>query len=770
MSYSVNVRTIAETYYEGGDLSMSAGAIDRMQEGLTGHLMQQNTYSKDFRAEVPVKLTETIDGIELTVQGRVDGLMLKGDSCLVEEIKTTRLPPALIHIDDYPVHWAQAEIYAYILSKLNGLKECALRLVYLNLTGERAEFMRVHDAQVLSERFSKYVRVYVERLKKRISWLDVSLPSVRNTGFPFDSFRDGQREMAAAVYRAIRSKTKLLCEAPTGIGKTAAALFPAIKALGEGLSDTVFYLTARGTGRIAAENTLKLMRQKGFSVRSVSISAKRKLCPTPDRRCDPEFCPRARGHFDRQKHAVSESWNESAFDEAKIRLLADKYNLCPFELCLALSETAQVIICDYNYVFDPAVRLKRFFDKSGRYTLLIDEAHNLIDRAREMYSAEIGYNETRTLRTNVGKALGKRSELYIALTEVILSLDKADEPELRSELPSKLIDTLKRFMDAAKSVLSSGGELGEMLIDVYFKSAAFLRASNDFDEESYKLMLTPEGKRNRVRLWCWNPTPLLAKTMKRMCGTALFSATLSPMEHYAALFSFSGDADKLLALASPFPRENLLCLRMDIPTRYSVRNESALSVAKAIHALALSKTGNYLACFPSHGYLNLVYEYFLSLEPRVETLKQQSEMSEKARLEYLNAFREDPENSMVAFIAMGGVFSEGIDLPGSRLIGAAIVGVGLPQINFENNALKQLYDDDAGEGGFQTAYVYPGMGKCLQAAGRVIRTSSDVGAVLFIDERYSSEEYLSLFPPHMKPKAVDIGRLARELRKFWDRH
>lgn len=768
MDHSVNVRTIAEVYYESGDLEFGLSAIDRMQEGLKGHLMLQNRYTAEYKAEVPVKLTIPIDGIDLTVQGRVDGLLLRGKECVVEEIKTTRLSPSTVGENDHPVHWAQAEIYGFILCETQELPCCEVRLVYADLAGERNAYERTYTREKLKRLFFTYSGEYIRRLKRSDAWLSRSVPSVKAGAFPFEHFREGQREFAAAAYRSIRDRSRLLCEAPTGIGKTAAALFPAVKALGEGLIDTVFYLTARTTGRLAAEGALKLMRARGFLVRSVSICAKRKLCPTPQLSCDPQKCPRARGYFDRQKTALEESWQQSAFTQESICALADKYNLCPFELALALSETAQVIICDYNYVFDPAVRLKRFFDKSGRYTLLIDECHNLPDRAREMYSAELGDREIRELRRSVGKSDGRQCELYTELTALLKSLGHCDECELRSELPMETVNCAKRFSDIAKPYLPLNREYSQELADLYFAVSRFIRVSGEFDESFYKTMVIPEGKHCRIRQWCWNPTPNLSRIMKRMHGSILFSATLSPLEHYATLLGLQEKSgDKAVALASPFDAKNLLALTMDLPTRFSKREESALSVAQAIHTMATTKAGNYLACFPSHAYLNLVSGLLEQMQPPVRILTQRREMSDTDREAYLDAFQPAPQQSMVAFIAMGGVFSEGIDLPGDRLIGAVIVGVGLPQICFERDALRSLYDDEDGEGGFQTAYVYPGIGKCLQAAGRVIRTESDRGIVLFIDERYLDPAYASLLPPHIRPKQVKLPQLGSVLKRFW---
>ena len=767
---SVNVRTIAETFYEGGDLYAEENTIDRMQEGLKGHLLLQNAHGKEWRCEVAVKLPCDFDGIELTVQGRIDALLEQDGTCLVEEIKTTRDPLEYISEDSYPVHWAQAEIYAHIMCETAGYESCSVRLVYANLSGGARPFTRVYTKEGLKELFSRYCSVYVDGIRKEARWLDVSVPSIRLSPFPFATYREGQRQLAEDTYRAIRDRTRLLCEAPTGIGKTAATLFPAVKALGEGLTDTVFYLTARTTGRVAAEKALALMREKGHLVRSVSIRAKRKVCPMPHGICEGDKCPRAKGYFDRQKFAVEESRAYCVITEEVIRYLADKYTLCPFELSLAIAQTCQVVICDYNYVFDPAVRLRRFFDHKGRYTLLIDETHNLPDRAREMYSAEIGDKDLRELRRAVGNAEGRKCGLYLSLTAALKSLGKTEECELRSELPVKVSDALKSFMDEAKPYLGKAREYSEQLTDLYFSAAAFVRVSGEYDEECYKTMVSPEGKTCRVRLWCWSPTSRLEKIMKKMQGVIMFSATLSPINHYAMLLNAEErSGGKCLALPSPFPRKNLLALRLDIPTRYSKREESMMSVVRAIAALAQSRKGNYLACFPSHAYLNQAAQVFASVAPDADILLQNSRMSDSEREAYLGRFLPDPPRSMVAFIAMGGVFSEGVDLPGDLLTGAVIVGVGLPQICFERDALKILYDNDEGEGGFETAYVYPGIGKCLQAAGRVIRTETDRSVVLFVDDRYSLPEYACLLPKHMKPKRAELNELPRIIKEFWNK-
>ena len=767
--HSVNVRTLAETYFEGGDLFADLNALDRMQEGLKGHLLLQNAYPPEYRSEVPVKYECAVAGVNLLVQGRVDGLMLEGDTATVEEIKTTRLPPSSIQPDDYPVHWAQALIYAHIVCRKERLSSATVRLVYCDLTGARTAFTRIYGADTLSALFEEYASVYARRLGRFDEWKRTSLPSMRALGFPFSGFRAGQREMAARVYLAIRDRKKVLIEAPTGIGKTAAALFPAVKALGEGRVETVFFLTARTTGRRAAEDALALMRKSGLRLRSVTLTAKKKVCPLPELRCDPAACGFARGYFDRQRDAVEEAWETEDLRAEKIADIAQKYRLCPFELSLALAETAEVVICDYNYVFDPMVRLRRFFDRRGSYALLVDEAHNLVPRAREMYSAEIGARDIKAVRREVGSADGKTGALYKTLTDFLKALEKADENELRSELPMRLVDACKRFSDEVKARLTAPAPYRAKLNQLYFDVLSFVRVSGEFDEASHRALITPEEGRSRVKLWCWNPTERLRASIKRMRGTALFSATLSPPEHYARLLGLrEEEGDGYLCLPSPFPPENLFAAILPVPTRYSVRAESAPRVADAIHKMAAAKTGNYLACFPSHAYLNQVAEIFAARYPDIRVLAQSRDMSEKAREEYLARFEDAPESSMVAFIAMGGVFSEGIDLPGEKLIGAAIVGVGLPHLCYEREALSALYEELSGEGeGRKTSYIYPGIGKCLQAAGRVIRTAADRGVVLFIDERYTEREYRALLPSHYRPKPLTEASLSRALAAFW---
>jgi len=766
----ISVRALSEFALEGGDLAREAGALDRMLEGAEGHRRRQSGYADGFKSEVAISLTAEIRGRALTLYGRIDGLDERADPPVVEEIKTTRLSPSSVRPDDFPVHWAQAELYAFMLARKRGLDRVRVRLVYLDLTGNAARFDREYGAAELDGLFLRYATPYAQWLERLEGWQQRSRPTMRELAFPFSGYREGQRDMAAAIYRAVRARKHLIVSAPTGIGKTAAALFPAVKALGEGLITHVFYLTARGTGRRAAGDALDRMREKGLEIRSVAITAKEKACAYPGMPCDPGACPRAVGYYDRRRDALSEALTLSRLGEGEIAALSEKWALCPFELSLDLSEQADVVICDYNYAFDPRVRLRRFFLDKGEYLLLIDEAHHLPERAREMLSARVDSRDFDAL----ARAL-KGNELALNAVHALQELRKAarklalecEGPAALSEPPEGLYQPLFDFVEAARPLLGEGLEAHSMLFDRYFEALDYLRVADAFSPE-YRALVEPAGKGASVRLWCFDPSKALRQAMGRVRSSVLFSATLSPIDHYMRLSGLSEDeGDERFELESPFPRENLLTARMPVDTRYAARAQTAPQVARALAALCEAKAGNYLACFPSYEYLKLTLDHFLALGARAEALVQRGGMSDAQRAAFIERFSQPPGRPMIAFVVMGGVFAEAIDLPGEKLIGAAIVGVGIPQPSFEREALRELTDDGEGAG-FRSAYVYPGLERVLQAAGRVIRTETDRGVVLLIDRRYDAPEYRRLLPRHWRARpAADLDALKRMLGAFW---
>lgn len=769
----VSVRTIAEFSMESGDLYPNVDAYERMQDGAQAHRRLQLAYGEGARAEVAVSLETEVEGVPMRVQGRIDGLLEDGNGgFIVQEIKSTRHNPRYLHENEYPVHWAQAEIYAYLLAQERGLDCVTVMLTYVNSADGEVSFTRVHDRQALAEIFLYHAGKYARWLLAVSEWRDGCRQSARAVRFPHETYRKGQKRMAKNAYIAIRDRRLLLCQAPTGTGKTLGALFPAVKAISEGLIDRAFYLTARTTARRAAEDALRLLRANGLALRAVTLTAKDKICFSPHTNCYPSECVFAQDYFDKRREALREALEIQELDRPAIEALARAHEVCPFELSLDLTETAEIIICDYNYVFDPRVRLRRFFgDKSirGDYALIIDEAHNLFPRAQDMLSAELSERSFRLARRALVELAGKDNEIYRSLSGVIRVMHRlnrsleAPECQLAPYVP--LHEALSEFVAAGEGHISENEALAEAL----FAAMDYLRVEQEFDDERMRVLYLT-GKHLVVKLWRFMPTDEIRSVLSRARGGVLFSATLSPMRHYAQLLGIrEGEGDALCDLPSPFPPENFLPVILNVPTRYSARSETAARVAQAIYALAGAHTGNYIACFPSYTYLEMVREIFVALYPQVRVLVQRGEMSEEERDAFLAQFQCAPRASMVAFIVMGGVFAEGVDLPGERLSGAAIVGVGMPQLGFERDTFASLADDGEG-GGFETAYVYPGVIRVLQAAGRVIRSETDRGAALLIDDRFLEERYAHLLPPYWRVRRADsVGQAGALLRAFWAR-
>jgi len=761
--HSVSVRTIAEFAQEKGDLIPAAQAAARMREGIRGHQVLQEMLPFSWRPEVPVSIDTVVDGFPMRVHGRADAVYIGSDTVGVQEIKTTSKNPSLILKYDYPAHWAQAEIYAWILCKTENLPRAEVRLTYARLDGKKREYTEEYEIEELEARFMGYARPYVDWISRVEDWKELSRPTLSDMPFPFENYRDGQREMAKQVYLAMKNSTRALIEAPTGIGKTAASLFGALKALGEGRVTALFYLTARTTGRKAAGDALDRMRDTGVAVRSVTITAKEKCCFLDKTDC--MGCRYAAGYYDRRREALKEAMTIERLDEDAISELAHRYELCPFELSLDISENADVIICDYNYVFDPKVRLKRYFDTKNKAGLLVDEVHNLPDRARDMLSAMISGKQLEDLRRMVGSFESKDSPMYKCMTKLLKAFTGEDtELECLSDMPRQVIEAVEIFAEEAGELEPVEPDVVRFVLDAQW----FIRVSKAFDESCYRAMVFPEeNKRFGLKLWCFNPSKHIGKLFSRVGGAALFSATLAPMDFYASQLAADGEGDVQLRLESPFPRENLCVCRLPVSASFKDRERTCHAVAQIIHTMAHAHTGNYLACFPSYAYLNLVYEHYRMLWPGDYVIRQGSGMTEKTRMAFIESFQPDPRRSMVGFIVLGGVFSEGVDLPDDRLSGAAVVSTGIPQIGYEREMMRELYDD-AMEGGYEAAYVYPGIRRVLQAAGRVIRTETDRGVVLLMDMRYKQENYRALMPEHWKVLDIkSMSALTEKLKKFW---
>ncbi|MEG1513286.1 MAG: ATP-dependent DNA helicase [Clostridia bacterium] len=776
MTHRISARALAEFALASGDLNPAMQALSRMQEGAQAHRRRQSGYEGGFEREVSLSVTARLSGLTLTVYGRADGLNRQSDPPIIEEIKTTRLDPHAIDEAAYPVHWAQAELYAHMLAVEGGFARVEVRLTYMHLSGEARTYAHLMTSAQLSARFLSYAAPYADWLSRLDALKEAQLPTLKQLAFPYPDYRGGQREMAGQGYLAAKRRHNLLVQAPTGIGKTAAALFGALKAMGEGYAARIFYLTARTTARRAAEQTLDMMRKRGLSVRAITLTAKEKLCPFKDAACDPALCPRAMGYYDRRRDALYEALTLDTLSRSAVEALAEKHALCPFEMQLDLSESCDVIICDYNYAFDPRIKLKRFFVDKSDSTLLIDEAHNLVSRAREMLSAMVRESDFRNLARALAKlgAQEMRTPLYEALARVLDAFQGAragcEGAVWEEGAPEDLVEKMEIFLDAARPLLGASA-LGKALTDRYFEALNLTRVAGEMNGR-YRVLYEPEEKDIGIKLWCFDPSEYLRKCYAKARGAVLFSATLSPMRYYFDTLGLDEDAgDAMLDLPSPFPNENLCVVRVPIATTYRRREESAAQVAQAILVLARAKPGNYLACFPSHAYLHLVGGYLAAQAPDIRLMPQRPKMTEREREAFIRAFSEKQSGTMLALIAMGGVFAEGIDLPGEWLSGAAIVGVGIPQLSLERAALASLMGgEDEPEEGARFAYTYPGVERVLQTAGRVIRTETDRGAILLIDERFFSEDMEALFPPHWSVHdAKDAPQAGRIFDRFWKR-
>lgn len=825
----VSVQNLVGFVLQSGDLSGGAFVSARLADGVRGHRELQALRSSEhgeaagpdeapagtYRAEVPLSARREYRYFTLEVTGRADGVFTEPDgTVMVEEIKTVPGDPAGIESEGNPLHWAQAMCYAAMLSQDGVPPGITIRLTYYGREGGGVRsFHRTCGHDELSRFFADLADRYAdwaELLYLRSAERNASIAALE---FPFPAYRPGQRSFAAQVYRTVRDGKRLFAEAPTGIGKTAAALFPALKALGEGLTSRIFYLTAKTTTRTVVEQTLSLLRERGLSLTSITLTAKEKICPVqhdqaPDGGrtrppCAPGLCRFAEGYYDRLEPAMRDIMREKAhFSRETILRYAERHSLCPFEFSLDIALWCDLIVCDYNYLFDPGASLKRFFlDRGGEYTFLIDEAHNLPERAREMFSAELEKRSVLELKKLTSGEHSRLSRLLGAVNAAFLELGRtvSDGQDGRSAasgtLPEPLADALRTWTEAYEAAPPEPAAAGGRLLEFYFRAAEFLRAAGQFDER-YVTLIDKTARNVRVKLFCLDPSALLEKSLRKGRAAVFFSATLSPPGYFRRLLSAEDSPVQTdaIALPSPFPRENL-CIVLDpsISTRYRDREAGYRKIAERVAAFVRARPGNYLVFFPSYRYLDAVYELteeLLSPGPAADTedgpdvtaashgtrpgevslVRQSPGMSERERERFIDSFGTQNPGTLVGFAVSGGVFAEGIDLAGERLSGAVVIGVGLPQVSPERETIRAYFDRVSGQG-FEFGYAYSGMNRVLQAAGRVIRTETDRGAVLLIDQRFSMPFYERLFPRHWHPvpRIRTPAELERTLAEFWNR-
>ncbi len=780
----ISVRSLVEFVLRSGNLeAQSSFSPARMQEGIRIHQQIQQIKGRYIEKELSLRLDIKINDIDFQVSGRADGLMKEEELYIIDEIKSTS--KSLINCEESEVHLAQAKFYGYIYALDNRLSNIGVNVTYYSMYDEdirsfehryEREELETYVTHILY-RYSLFCRL-LENLK------DKRDESILNLEFPFDSYRKGQKKMINDVYRAISQKKRLFVKAPTGIGKTISTLYPAIKSLIYEENEKIFYLTSKTINRETASDTLTLLKKSGLSIRAIALTAKDKICPYGS--CDLNVCEYAKGHFDRINSAIYDILETKDIITRDVILsYSEAHKVCPFEFSLDISLFCDVIIGDYNYAFDPAAYLKRFFaEKMGRYIFLMDEAHNFIDRARDMFSASVEKTAFLELRKLIKSSIKNHTMISKELSDILKSIGRINaeflklKPEQEERefsqkaLPEKLVKAIRSFTEYADYYFSeclsaSEEDFYQGLLNLYFDSHSFIRICELYDE-NYTTIGYQCNKNLRIKLFCVDPSALVKDALNRCTSLIAFSATLIPASYYIGMMGGMEDAVYLM-LDSPFEPERLrVMIDVGVSTRYLHRESSIDKVVQRIYSAVSTKNGNYIAFFPSYEYMNRTYEEFSKTYFDVECLVQERSFTEIQREDFLKRFVNQNTHIMLGFAVMGGVFSEGIDLKGDRLSGAIIVTVGLAKISYELDLIMEHFNNK-GKNGFNYAYRYHGMNKVMQSAGRVIRTSSDKGFILLLDDRFLENNYQRLMPGEWAnfEKVNSPLQIKNTLEKFW---
>ncbi len=805
MEIKVSVRNLVEFILRSGDIDNRRAAIsdNAMAEGSRIHRMIQRRMGADYHAEVVLRYAFEDEKCTILVEGRADGIIIDSkdtSKVTVDEIKGTYRDLWKMK-EPVGVHLAQAKCYAFIYASQNDLEKIKVRMTYCQIDTEEIRYFEEEYAfSYLKEWFMEVLLQYKKWADFESDWKELRQKSIKEVEFPFP-YREGQKDLVTYVYRTIYHKRKLFIEAPTGVGKTISTVFPSVKAVGEGMGDKIFYLTAKTITRTVADEAFSQLREQGLKFKTVILTAKEKICFMDEAQCNPEYCPYAKGHYDRINDAMFELLvNEDSFNREKIEDYAMKHQVCPFEMCLDMSLFSDAVIGDYNYVFDPHVYLRRFFAEGvqGDYLFLIDEAHNLVDRGREMYSAVLVKEDFLALKKVVKLVAPKMEKQLEKCNKELLALKRECENYKIVEYIAPFVMALNRLVSTIEQFLEEHEEsspIKEEILEFYFQVTHFLDIYERLDENYVTYTENRSDGSFMLKLFCMNPKNNLAECMARARSSILFSATFLPIQYYKNLLG--GTAEDYEAYAkSVFDEEKrALYIGSDVTSKYTRRSELEYrNIAAYIHEIIRNRHGNYMVFLPSHAFLNAVYEAYMNYfcdETQTECLVQDDYMNEKEREEFLNRFRAneggnentesiileqiiqmdieyDEEKTLLGFCVMGGIFSEGIDLKNDSLIGAVIVGTGLPQVCNEREILKDFFQN-MGENGFDYAYRYPGMNKVLQAAGRVIRTAEDVGIVALLDERFLEPAYQKMFPREWEHfEVLGINQIAKRVEKFWN--
>lgn len=783
MKNEIGVRRLVEFVWQTGNLHGEIFSSDNTAlQGAAIHRQLQKNWDKDCIAEFDLKLPIQIGNQEYTIHGRADGVHQKNNNYdKIIEIKTSSVSFDTISDSKRNLYWAQLKIYAALLMRTCKIDHVELELIYFQTNTNKITHKKRLFTKVEAESFfTKTINILDKWIKLKQKMLLKRNNSIHKLHFPFKQYRPHQRELAAAVYKTVVLHKRLFVEAPTGTGKTISTLFPSIMALGQNKTERIFYLTAKESTRQVAEKSLLKLQKNGLYIHSITLTAKEKIIFEEERDLKDDKNPYFIGYYDRLKPALMDILqNESVITAETIKKYARRHLVDPFEFSLDVSLFCDIIISDYNYLFDPLVYLQRFFkDSDKEYSFLIDEAHNLVARSRAMYTAEITSAPLRTLltkfetihepapkkiRTNLKKLQRHFSKLRERLSD-------SNQSFLISEnYYEKFLKQLQHFTSDAQIWLKQNPDhlLFQEILDYYFAVHAFIKI-NSFYNKTFRTKIEIDNENTVVKTFCLNPSSLLHQSLKKGKSAILFSATLSPISYYQDVLG--GKKESLsYTLSSPFSIENLGIFttpKLNVTYRFRSQNES--KIIAALSAMVHAKSGNYLVFLPSYSFLKQIHTAFLCANPAFKTICQSTDMDAKAKKTFLDNFTKRPIEKVVGFAVLGGSFAEGIDLKGNSLSGAAIITVGLPAFNEETAELEHFFDQTS-KNGFEYTYQLPGFNNVLQAGGRVIRGMNDTGVILLLDQRFNTARYTRYFPAHWQHyrQSYSIKQLEEQLSFFW---
>ena len=775
---TLSVHQLVDFLLRTGDIDNRFFNASTMNEGSRIHSSYQASQGEDYLSEYPLKRIIDINGVTITLEGRADGIIKKKTGeYMIDEIKSTTMDLQEFRAENIDWHLGQAKCYAYMFAYEQKLDSIDIRLVYIRQGKERERFNDYYHCSL--DELEDFVKDLLIDYLAFYDIIDIARQkrdeSIKQLQFPFENYRKGQRELAKYAYSIAKNGGRLFVEAPTGIGKTMSTLFPFIKSIEDDEQSKIFYLTAKSSGKESAYNAVDQLKSKsGLEINDIVITAKEKICFCKGCACNPDECPFAKGYYSKIQGVLHYSlMNYSTFDFDTIVEIANENMICPFEFELDLSLFCDIVICDYNYLFDPLSHMKRYFDEDASHFLaLIDEAHNLVDRSKDMYSASITFNKLKEAKKSLRPI--KTPKIKKHLSKIKTMFENISE---EYELGETIFDTLTLeqfkvfagFLDAYIDVSKEHHEdITKELTDFYLEINRFMRLYELYDEEIFKLYVSKSDDDVSINIYCIDASSFLRNTIEQLKGAVYFSATLSPIDYYIETLGGRGEEDGSLLLPSPFPRKNFkLIVAPKVSIKYANRETSYAIVADYIKEFVTNKIGNYFIYSPSYEYMYRLLDW-IDIDANIYI--QNRDMTEKDKLLFLENFAINPSETSIGFLVLGGAFGEGIDLISDRLIGAVIIGIGLPRINFQSDLISDYYKEK-GLKGHDYAYTNPGMNKVMQAVGRVIRSETDKGAALLIDERFLYRNYLDLFRAEWKDyevvlKPEEVGDI---LQKFFNK-